>query len=86
MTNPGEMNVVAEIKKRYGNVIDLDKSPNVILEIIHNFRYMLDENARLDPGNGGGGPTRPEDVGSATLLNLVLELKREVAALHAKIK
>ena len=56
----------------------------LIIEIIHNFRYRVDE--RLDPGQGGGGPSRPEDVGTAALLNLVLELKREVQALHKKIK
>ncbi len=42
-TNPRDMNVVAEIKKRYGTVIDLDKSPMAIIEIIHNFRFLLDE-------------------------------------------
>ena len=47
MTSPRDMNVVAEIKKQYGNVIDLDKSPTAIIEIIHNFRYLVDE--RLDP-------------------------------------
>ena len=85
MTNPRDMDVVTEIKKRYGNVIDLDKSPMAIIEIIHNFRYLIDE--RLDPGQGGGppGPSAAE-VGTAALLNLMLELKREVQALHAKIK
>jgi hypothetical protein len=85
MTNPQEMNVVAEIKKRYGNVIDLDKSPNAIIEIIKNFRSLLDE--RLDPGEGGGHPNRGTDeVGNAAVLNLILELKREVQVLQAKIK
>ncbi len=85
MTSPRDMNVVAEIKKQYGNVIDLDKSPTAIIEIIHNFRYLVDE--RLDPGEGGGPPKRsPDEVGTATVLNLLLELKREVQNLHAKIK
>jgi hypothetical protein len=87
MNNPKDMNVVAEIKKRYGNVIDLDKSPTAIIEIIHNFRYLVDEAARLDPGEGGGHPNRGvEEVGNAAMLNLILELKREVQALSAKIK
>jgi hypothetical protein len=85
MTNPRDMNVVEEIKKRYGSVIDLDKSPMAIIEIIHNFRYLLDEVAGPD-GTGGGPPGRiADEVGTATLLNLVLELKREVASLHAKL-
>ena len=87
MTNPRDMNVVAEIKKRYGHVIDLDKSPTAIIEIIHNFRYLLDEVAGPD-GTGGGPPGRasPTEVGTATVLNLLLELRREVQALNAKIK
>lgn len=89
MTNPRDMNVVAEIKKRYGHVIDLDKSPTAIVEIIHNFRHLLDEADGPD-GSGGGPPgppgKRPEEVGTAAVLNLLLELKREVQALKAKIK
>jgi hypothetical protein len=86
MTNPTDMNVVAEIKKRYGHVIDLDKTPMTIIEIIHNFRFLLDEVAGPD-GTGGGPPKRsPEEVGTATMLNLLLELRRDVQALSAKIK
>jgi hypothetical protein len=72
-------------QERYGYVIDLDKSPTAIIEIIHNFRYLIDEVA--SPDEGGGHPNRkPDEVGTATLLNLILELRREVQALHAKIK
>jgi hypothetical protein len=98
MTNPRDANVVAEIKKRYGNVIDLNKSPMSIIEIIHNFRYLLDEVAGPDGTAGGpAGPAPPtapsatwtglnvEEVGTATVLNLLLELRREVQALNAKI-
>jgi hypothetical protein len=87
VANPRDMNVVVEIKKRYGSVIDLDRSPMAIIEILHNFRYLLDETAGPD-GSGGGppGPATPADIGTAAVLNLLLELKREVAALHAKIK
>jgi hypothetical protein len=85
-TNPRDMNVVAEIKKRYGNVIDLDKSPMAIIEIIHNYRFLLDEVAGPD-GTGGGPPTRnPDEVGMAAVMNLILELRRDVQALSAKIK
>jgi hypothetical protein len=84
MTNARDANVVAEIKQRYGHVIDLDKSPMAIIEIIHNYRYLLDEVA--GPGAGGGDPPQPADGGTGILLSLILELKREVAALHAKIK
>ena len=85
MINPKDMNVVAEIKKRHGSVIDLDKSPMVIIEIIHNFRHLIDEVAGPD-GTGGGPPGSNPDVGTAAVLNLLLELKREVQALSARIK
>lgn len=86
MSNSKDLNVVAEIKQRYGSVIDLDKSPMAIIEIIHNFRYLLDEAAGPE-GSGGGPPGRDrEEVGTATVLNLLLELKREIRDLHAKIK
>jgi hypothetical protein len=58
MTNPRDENVVAEIKKRYGNVIDLDNSPMAIIEIIHNFRFLLDEVA----GPDGTGAARPSGM------------------------
>lgn len=81
-----DANVVVEIKRRYGSVIDLDESPMTIIEIIHNFRYLLDEVAGPD-GTGGGPPgTTPADVGTAAVLNLLLELKRDIDALHKKIR
>lgn len=43
--------VVAQIRKRFGAVIDLQKSPSVLIEIIRNFGRVLD-----DDGTGGGGP------------------------------
>lgn len=92
MNNPRDQRVVTEIKKRYGHVIDLDKNPTAIIEIIHNFRYLLDEVAGPDgTGGGPGGPAPPPSpdaghLGNATVLNLLLELKREVAELKAKIR
>jgi hypothetical protein len=87
ISNPREKNVVAEIKKRYGNVIDLEKSPMTIIEIIYNFRYLLDELAGPD-GTGGGPPKRldAEEVGTATVLNLLLELRREVKTLSSTLE
>ncbi len=77
-----DLKVVAQIKKRYGSVIDLNKSPMAIIEIIHNFRYLLDEVAGPD-GTGGGppGPASSGEIGTVAVLNLLLELKRDVQAL-----
>lgn len=87
-TNPRDLKIVAEIKKRYGSFIDLDKSPMTIIEVIHNYRYLLDDVAGPD-GQGGGGPgpaPPPAEIGMATLLNLLLELRRDVQALRDKIR
>jgi hypothetical protein len=85
MTNPKDLNIVAEIKKRHGSVIDLEKSPMVIIEVIHNFRYLLDEVAGPD-GTGGGPPSREQtEVGTAAVLNLLLEVKREVQSIKATL-
>ncbi|TMQ19630.1 MAG: hypothetical protein E6J90_17590 [Deltaproteobacteria bacterium] len=86
MANSRDLNVVAEIKRRYGHVIDLDKSPMAIIEIIHNFRHLLDEVAGPDGTGGGppGPPPPPAEIGNVTVLNLLLELKRDVQAIHDK--
>ena len=82
-----DLNIVAEIKKRHGSVIDLDKSPTVIIEIIHNFRYLLDELAGPDGSAGAPGAglrLEPGEVGTAAVLNLLLELKRDVEYIKAR--
>lgn len=86
MTSQKDLTLIAEIKKRHGSIIDLDKSPMTIIEIIHNFRYLLDEVAGPD-GTGGGPPGRREvgEVGTAAVLNLLLELKRDVDAIKTKM-
>lgn len=87
MANQKDLNIVAEIKRRHGSVIDLDKSPMTIIEIIHNFRYLLDEVAGPD-GTGGGPPGRrdPGEVGTAAVLNLLLELKRDIDNIKTRIR
>lgn len=87
MRNPRDLNIVAEIKKRHGSVIDLDKSPMVIIQIIQNYRYLLDEVAGPD-GTGGGPPSAPDggQIGISAVLNLLLELRRDVQALKDRIK
>lgn len=86
MTNPKDLNIVAEVKKRHGSVIDLEKSPMTLIEIIHNYRYLLDEVAGPD-GTGGGPPGRrdPGEVGTAAVLNLLLELKRDIESIKKRL-
>ena len=47
--------LVAEIKKKYGKVIDLDKSPLVLVEIFHQYGEALKGvGGGVDGGTGGG--------------------------------
>jgi hypothetical protein len=82
---------VAEIKKKYGHVIDLEKSPLAIIEIIKNYRYAVPVFFLVDevvPEGTGSGPqdSNPQDPGIVAMLNLLGELRREVQGLRAKIK
>ncbi|WP_404334008.1 hypothetical protein AB2M62_12000 [Sphingomonas sp. MMS12-HWE2-04] len=117
--------VLAEIKRQHGSVIDLNKSPHVILDIIRDFHPVVirgdDDGGGGAPGSppsppgeggghgapgsppsppggdGGGGapgspptpppPRGPDDreLGMSTMLNLILDMKRDLGALHAKI-
>lgn len=44
--------IVKEIEKKYGKVIDLERSPMVLAEIIREFGHQFDE----DDGTGGVSP------------------------------
>ena len=49
-----EATIVKEVAKQYGNVIDLKKSPAVLIEILRNFGGIL-----VEDGGAGGAPTAP---------------------------
>ena len=50
--------IVKEIAKKYGKVIDLERSPFVLVEIIREFRHQFDD----DNGGGGGGGVSPSSI------------------------
>ena len=49
--------IVKEIEKKFGRVIDLERSPMVLVEIIREFRHRFD-----DDGGGGGGGVSPSSI------------------------
>jgi hypothetical protein len=88
--------IIEEIQKRYGAVIDLRKSPGVLIEILRNYgRILAEDNGDGGTGTGGtGGGTStvavgitppeqgPDDqVSNAVLLQAILKLQRDVKAL-----
>ncbi len=69
-----ELSVVKEIEKKFGSVIDLKKSPGLIIEIIRAYKNKLGDigggpggvdpgvstiAVGIDAGTGGGGGVKP---------------------------
>lgn len=79
--------VVADIIKRYGEVINLKENPALIVEIIRQFNRQLHDDGGLPPGGVGPvGPTsRFETVTNAELMKQLLKLTKEIATLKAKL-
>jgi hypothetical protein len=101
LTRQSDLRVVAEIKKRFGSKIDLDKSPFVILEIIRNFRNYGDggggSGGGPDGGGGsGGGPTvssiaggmKPalERLTNEDLMREILKLRKSLSDIQKSVK
>jgi hypothetical protein len=85
-----ERAIVAEIARRYGNVIDLEKQPFVMIEILRHF-------GREFENGGGGAPQAPppstiagsgpgEDVELGDLMKVVLNIQREVREIKAQLE
>ena len=84
-----EEKIIKEIQKKFGSVIDLTKTPFVIIEILRNYGRIFVEN-----GGGTGvstmavGITPDSDghIGNAILLKEILKLQKQIQALNRKIK
>lgn len=94
-----EQKVVEEIAKRYGNVIDLKKSPAVLIEILRNFGHILENGGTggVSPSSiAGSGPPPPpppppppseggEAVQIGDIMKAILRLQRDVNAISQVI-
>jgi hypothetical protein len=95
------MQIIDQISQRFGRVIDLDKSPFVMIEILRQFGHALDPD---DGGGGGGGgvgggggggvstiavgitpPEAGERIELADLMRAVLRLQRDVNEIGSKL-
>jgi hypothetical protein len=91
--------IVHEISKQYGGVIDLDRSPFVMVEILRNFGHALDDD---DNGGGGGGsggvgggvstiavgitpPESGEDIQLIDVMRVLLGVQRDLAQLQGRV-
>ena len=85
--------VVDQIGERFGRVIDLDKSPFVIIEILREFGGVV----RSEGGGGGGGvspgvstiagspPSAEDQVELADVMKAVLRLQRDLKDVKAHL-
>jgi len=87
-----EKRIVRDIKKQYGAVIDLDRSPLVVIEIIRRFAFEVASG--LDGGAPPGGappgpPPGPSVMGGTVTLDEVmrevLKLSRQVAQIKKQL-
>ena len=87
--------IVQQIAERYGRVIDLQKSPFVMIEILRSFGHALDEEGGGGSGGGGGvgstiavGITPPESgeqIDLADVMKVLLSLQRDVKKISAQL-
>jgi hypothetical protein len=86
-----EDKIVREVIKKYGETINLKETPYLLIEILRGYGRLFD-----DGGDGGlppGGtpppppPTGPDlrRVDATMLMQEILNLKREIKALPARI-
>jgi hypothetical protein len=95
--NPAHARIAKEIAKKYGSVIDLNKSPSVIIEIIRNYRFIfggLDDpgDVTVSGGTGGGtssiavAGTSPPQIFDPEQVELFRSLTNSILALHRDVK
>src|SRR5215203_3802375 len=93
--------IVKDIEKKFGKVIDLDRSPFVLVEIIRQFGHQFDE----EGGGGEGGvspssiavagppdppeppepPDPPDEMPEAVVTRLLLTMQKDIKALTRKL-
>jgi hypothetical protein len=85
-----ELKVIRQIAERYGPVINLEKNPEVLIEIMRKFSIPFIEIINeIEPGTPDAGPSKPApslqlNVGKVTnedLMKAILKLSKQVAAL-----
>lgn len=83
-----EKTIVNRIVKKYGEVIDLRKSPEAMIEILRTFAPML-ENGGLPPGGTPPPPPGPaqmrEEATLDDVLREVLRISRQVRQLEKRL-
>ncbi len=84
--------IVKEIEKKFGKVIDLERTPSVLVEIIREFGDRFDTNGGGGSGGGGGvssiavGITPPTaGIEDTLIIKTLLTMQRDIKALGRKL-
>ncbi|HUE89163.1 MAG TPA: hypothetical protein VMO26_24045 [Vicinamibacterales bacterium] len=94
MQRTREQELVKRIADQYGPVIDLRKTPGVLIEILREYGPTIDQLLNDGSGGGGGGPGVSSIAiagpGSGTvtredLMRVILELRQEIMKLAERV-
>jgi hypothetical protein len=100
MQTKREQEVIQRISQQYGRVIDLDRTPGVMIEILREYGPSISH--VLDGEGGAGGappspppPTPPSSIAIAgpgsgsvlmeDLMRIILDLRQEIAKLSERV-
>jgi hypothetical protein len=100
MQTKREQEVIQRISQQYGRVIDLDRTPGVMIEILREYGPSISQ--VLDGEGGAGGappspppPTPPSSIAIAgpgsgsvlmeDLMRIILDLRQEIAKLSERV-
>jgi hypothetical protein len=91
MLTKREQDAIERIAEQFGPVIDLKRSPGVLIEILRSLGVVLDG----DGGAGGAPPTPPSSIAIAgpgsgavaleDVMRVVLDLRQEVIKLSERV-
>ncbi len=95
MQTKREKELIKKISSQYGQVIDLRKTPGVLVEILREYGPSIGHVLDGEGGAGGAPPTPPSSIAIAgpgsgsvlleDLMRVILDLRQEVAKLSAKV-
>lgn len=88
--------LVKEIAKKYGKVIDLDRSPQVLVEILREFGHIFSPGSDvtveggMGPGTGVSsiavaGPPDAGEIENAVIFKAILALQKDIKGLNRKV-
>lgn len=98
MQTKREQEVIKRISEQYGRVIDLERTPGVLIEILRDYGPTIGQVLDGEGGAGGAPPSPPPPPSSIAiagpgsgsvlmedLMRIILDLRQEIAKLSEKV-